>query len=202
MLVPLSWLRDFTPLPDDVDLIVDTCNGLGLVVEGVDHVGAGVRDVVVAKVLEVNRIERADKIRRIVVDHGEGPTQVVCGAWNFEAGATVAFAPVGAVLPGDFAIGRRKMKGVESNGMICSERELELGDEGGGIMVLDDSLAPGTPLAEALGIEPDVVLDLAIEGNRPDALCMLGVARDLAAKLGLPFAEPEIGFELPETSPE
>ncbi|MDP1792971.1 MAG: phenylalanine--tRNA ligase subunit beta, partial [Acidimicrobiales bacterium] len=196
MFVPLSWLRDFTPLPDDVDLIVDTCNALGLVVEGVEFVGAGVRDVVVARVLEVNLIEGADKIRRIVVEHGEGPVQVVCGAWNFAAGATVAFAPVGAVLPGDFAIGRRKMKGVESNGMICSERELELGDEGGGIMVLDDALVPGTPLAEALGVAPDVVLDLAIEGNRPDALCMLGVARDLAAKLGLPFNEPVIDLEL------
>ena len=161
---------------------------------------AASRDVVVAKVLEVNLIEGADKIRRIVVDHGDGPVQVVCGAWNFEAGATVAFAPVGAVLPGDFAIGKRKMKGVESNGMICSERELELGDDGAGIMLLDDSLAPGTPLADALGIEPDVVLDLAIEGNRPDALCILGVARDLAAKLDLPFTEPAPALELPAPS--
>lgn len=200
MLVPISWLRDFTPLPDDVDLLVDTCNALGLVVEGVEFVGAGARDVVVARVLEVNLIEGADKIRRIIVDHGEGPTQVVCGAWNFEAGATVAFAPVGAVLPGDFAIGKRKMKGVESNGMICSERELELGDEGGGIMVLDDALVPGTPLNDALGIEPDVVLDLAIEGNRPDALCMLGIARDLAAKLGLSFTEPAIALSLGASS--
>ncbi len=202
MLVPLSWLRDFTALPDDVDLLVDTCNALGLVVEGVARVGEGVRDVVVAKVLEVNLIEGADKIRRIVVDHGTGPVQVVCGAWNFEAGATVAFAPVGAVLPGDFAIGRRKMKGVESNGMICSARELELGEDGDGIMVLDDALVPGTALAEALGIEPDVVLDLAIEGNRPDALCMLGVARDLAAKLGLAFAEPELGLTLAAAGPD
>jgi phenylalanyl-tRNA synthetase beta chain len=202
MLVPLSWLRDFTPLPDDVDLLVDTCNALGLVVEGVEFVGAGIRDVVVAKVLEVNLIEGADKIRRIVVDHGEGPTQVVCGAWNFEAGATVAFAPVGAVLPGDFAIGKRKMKGVESNGMICSARELELGEDGAGIMVLDDALAPGTPLADALGVATDVVLDLAIEGNRPDALCMLGVARDLAAKLGLGFTEPGMATSLPEPSAE
>ena len=122
MLVPLSWLRDFAPFDDDVDLLVDTCNALGLVVEGVDvRRRAASSDVVVAKVLEVDRIEGADKIRRVVVDHGEGPVQVVCGAWNFEPGATVAFAPVGAVLPGDFAIGKRKMKGVESNGMICSD---------------------------------------------------------------------------------
>ncbi len=200
MLVPVSWLRDFAPIGDDIDALVDTCNALGLVVEGVEYVGASVKDVVVAKVLEVNLIEGADKIRRIVVDHGEGPVQVVCGAWNFEAGATVAFAPVGAVLPGDFVIGKRKMKGVESNGMICSARELELGDDHAGIMLLDDALVPGTKLADALGIEPDVVLDLAIEGNRPDALCILGVARDLAAKLGLPFTEPSNAMELPAPS--
>ncbi|HUR78205.1 MAG TPA: phenylalanine--tRNA ligase subunit beta [Acidimicrobiales bacterium] len=200
MLVPLSWLRDFAPIPDDVDALVDACNSLGLVVEGVASVGAGVRDVVVAKVLSVDPIEGADKIRRIVVDHGDGPVQVVCGAWNFAAGATVAFAPVGAVLPGDFAIGKRKMKGVESNGMICSERELELGDEGGGIMVLDDAIGAGTPLSEALGITPDVVLDLAIEGNRPDALCILGIARDLAAKLDIAFTEPEAAIALPAPS--
>ncbi len=202
MLVPLSWLRDFASIGDEVDALVDTCNALGLVVEGVEYVGTGVKDVVIAKVLEVDRIEGADKIRRVIVDHGDGPVQVVCGAWNFEAGATVAFAPVGAVLPGDFAIGKRKMKGVESNGMICSERELELGDDAGGIMVLDDALVPGTKLADALGIEPDVVLDLAIEGNRPDALCMLGVARDLAAKLGLAFAEPTAALSLPDPSPD
>jgi phenylalanyl-tRNA synthetase beta chain len=200
VLVPLSWLRDFAPFPDDVDALVDTMNALGLVVEGVEEVGASVGDVVVARVLEVDRIEGADKIRRVVVDHGDGPVQVVCGAWNFEAGATVAFAPVGSVLPGDFAIGKRKMKGVESNGMICSERELELGDDGSGIMLLDGALAPGTKLVDALGIEPDVVFDLAIEGNRPDALCVLGVARDLAAKLGLAFAEPPAAIELPAES--
>ena len=200
MLVPVSWLRDFTPIGDDIDALVDACNELGLVVEGVDRIGDAIKDVVVAKVLEVDRIEGADKIRRIVVDHGDGPVQVVCGAWNFEQGATVAFAPVGSVLPGDFVISKRKMKGVESNGMICSERELELGDDGAGIVVLDDALTPGTPLADALGVEPDVVLDLAIEGNRPDALCMLGVARDLAPKLGLPFVEPESAMPLPAPS--
>ena len=196
MLVPLSWLRDFAPFDQEIDALVDTCNALGLVVEGVERVGEGIQDVVVAKVLEVDGIKGADRIRRIVVDHGSGPVQVVCGAWNFDVGATIAFAPVGAVLPGGFAIGARKMKGVESNGMICSSRELELGDDHEGIMLLDGALRPGTPLADALGIEADVVLDLAIEGNRPDALCVVGVARDLAAKLDLPFTEPAPAMKL------
>lgn len=197
MLVPLSWLREFAPFDNDVDQLVDTCNALGLVVEGVEFVGAGIKDVVVAKVLEVDGIEGADKIRRVIVEYGDGPVQVVCGAKNFEVGAFVAFAPVGAVLPGDFVIGKRKMKGVESNGMICSARELEIGEDGDGIMLLDKSIVPGTKLAAAVGIDPDVVLDLAIEGNRPDALCMLGVARDLAAKLSLAFREPALAMQLP-----
>jgi phenylalanyl-tRNA synthetase beta chain len=191
MKTPVSWLRDFTPLPDDVQALVDACNELGFVVDGVEHVGAGLDYVVVARVEEVGAIEGADKIRRVVVDAGGDPTEVVCGAWNFEAGATVAFIPSGGTLPDGMQIGRRKMKGVTSNGMICSAAELKLGTESAGILVLDDGLKPGTPLTTALAITPDVVLDLDIETNRPDAMSMAGVARDLAAKFGLPFAIPD-----------
>jgi phenylalanyl-tRNA synthetase beta chain len=192
MRVPLSWLRDFAPFEGDPVALGRVFDDLGMVVEEIERVGEGLDGVVVARVLEVHRIEGADKIRRILVDDGTGASvQVVCGAWNFEAGATVPFARVGAVLPGDFAIGKRKMKGVESQGMICSARELQLGEDAAGIMVLsDDIAAPGTPFAEAMGIEPDVVFDLAIETNRPDANCVAGVARDAAAKLGLPFSLP------------
>jgi phenylalanyl-tRNA synthetase beta chain len=193
MRVPLSWLREFAPFEGDPAALAETFDDLGMVVEGIERVGEGLDGVVVARVLEVHRIEGADKIRRVLVDDGTGgPVQVVCGAWNFEAGAVVPFARVGAVLPGDFEIGRRKMKGVESNGMICSARELELGEDGAGIMVLSDDVgAPGTPFAAALGIEPDVVFDLAIETNRPDANSVAGVARDAAARLGLAFTLPD-----------
>ena len=123
---------------------------------------------------------------------GADGVQVVCGAWNFEVGDLVPLAPVGAVLPGAFAIGRRKMKGVVSNGMLCSGRELELSDDHTGILVLNDVVGarPGQPFTQALGIAPDVVFDVAVEANRPDAWCIAGVARDLAARLGLPFAIP------------
>lgn len=193
MLVPLSWLKDFAPFPDDDPVELGRAmDNLGMVVEGLRRVGEGLDGVVVARVLEIDAIPKADKIRRVVVDAGaDDPVQVVCGAWNFDAGDTVAFANVGAVLPGDFVIGERKMKGVASHGMICSSRELELGDDHTGIMVLPGTLVPGTPFAEAMGIERDVVYDLAIEGNRPDANCMAGVARDLAARLQLPFSIPE-----------
>ena len=190
MRVPLSWLRDFAPFDlDSVDLgrVLDD---LGMVVEGIEYIGRGIEDVVVARVLDVRAHPRADRVRLTEVDAGKGPLQVVCGAPNVAAGQLVAFAPVGAVLPGDFAIGRRQVRGQWSEGMICSERELGLGDDGAGILLLDGHPELGSPVAAALGIEPDVVYDLAIEGNRPDANSVAGVARDAAARLRLPFAVP------------
>ena len=196
MRVPLSWLREYAPFGDDVDALAQTLDDLGLVVEGAERIGEGLGDVVVAEVVEIGPIEGADRIRRVVVDDGTRPVEVVCGAWNFAVGDRVPLAPVGSVLPGGFAIGRRKLRGVVSDGMLCSSRELALGDDHQGILVLapdDDGErpAPGTPLLAALGLEADVVFDVAVEANRPDALCMTGVARDLAARLGLQLALPE-----------
>jgi phenylalanyl-tRNA synthetase beta chain len=170
-----------------------TLDDLGLVVEAIELVGEGLDDIVVARVEEISAIEGADRIRRVVVDAGAGPVEVVCGAWNFEVGNLVPLAPVGAVLPGGFAIGRRKMKGVVSNGMLCSGRELGLSEDHEGIMVLDgiEGATPGRSFVEALGIEKDVVFDVAVEANRPDAWSMAGVARDLAARLGIGFAIPD-----------
>ena len=195
MRVPLSWLRDYAPFDLDPLELGRVFDDLGMVVEGIDHVGSGLDHVVVARVVTIELIPKASKIRKVLVDDGTGdPVQVVCGAWNFEEGAKVAFARVGAVLPGDFSIAVRKAMGVASHGMICSAKELDLGEDAAGIMVLPEgSPAPGTPLREALGIESDVVYDLAIEGNRPDANCVTGVARDAAARLGLPFTLPGSG---------
>ena len=190
MRVPLSWLRAFAPFNLDAVELGRVMDDLGMVVEGIEHIGQGIEDVVVARVLEVRPHPGADRVRLAEVDAGKGPLQVVCGAPNVAAGQLVAFAPVGAVLPGDFAIGRRQVRGQWSEGMICSERELSLGDDGAGILVLDGEAELGSPLAAALGIEPDVVYDLAIEGNRPDANSIAGVARDAAARLRLPFAVP------------
>jgi len=190
--VPLSWLRDFAPFEGDAAGIAATLDDLGLVVEGVEHVGEGLGDVVVARIEEITAIEGADRIRRVVVTDGSDTVEVACGAANFAVGDLVALAPVGAVLPGGFAIGARKMKGMVSHGMLCSGRELGLSEDHAGILILDaaDGVVPGAALTEALGIAPDVVFDVAVEANRPDAWCMAGVARDLAARLGLPFAVP------------
>ena len=192
MRVPLSWLRDFAPVAGDAASIAASLDDLGLVVEGIEHVGEGLGDIVVARIDEVGAIPGADRIRRVVVDDGTGPVEVVCGATNFAVGDLVALAPVGAVLPGGFAIGKRKMKGVTSNGMLCSGRELRLSEDHDGILILNDTAGavPGALLTEVLGIEPDVVFDVAVEANRPDAWCMAGVARDLAARLGEDFVVP------------
>lgn len=188
MLVPLSWLRDFAPFGDDTALLTDTFNDLGMVVDAVTPVGEGLGGVVVARVLGIDPIPGADRIRRVTVDTGTAQAvPVVCGAWNFAEGDLVPLATVGAVLPGGFEIGRRKMRGVVSEGMLCSPTELRLGTDGAGLLVLPGDLEVGRPVAEALGITADVVFDLDIEGNRPDALCVSGVARDAAARLGLPF---------------
>ena len=192
MRVPLSWLRDFAPFEGDPADIAAPLDDLGLVVEVVEHVGEGLGDVVVARIEEVTAIEGADKIRRVVVTDGSDLVEVACGAKNFAVGDLVALAPVGSVLPGGFAIGKRKMKGMVSNGMLCSGRELRLSEDHAGILILNevDGAAPGVLLTDALGIGPDVVFDVAVEANRPDAWCMAGVARDLAARMGLPFAVP------------
>ena len=202
--VPLSWLQELTPLetrPTDrseVAALAADLDVLGLVVEGVERVGEGLGEVVLARVLEIAAIPKADRIRRVVVDAGgSDPAEVVCGAWNFETGDVVPFAPVGAVLPGEFQIEQRRLRGVVSNGMLCSGRELRLSEDHEGILVLgvgeDSDLEVGRPLADYLGagFAPDVVFDLAIEGNRPDCLCVAGVARDLAARLDLPLSLPQ-----------
>jgi len=200
--VPLSWLRDFAPFAGDPADLAATLDDLGLVVEEMEMVGEGLGDVVVARVDLIAPIAGADRIRKVVVDDGSGPVEVVCGAWNFEVGDLVPLAPVGAVLPGGFEIGRRKMKGVFSNGMLCSGRELKLSDDHEGILRLNEAAGAriGQALTEALDIEPDVIFDVAVEANRPDAWSVAGVARDLAARLGLPFTIPDtsaLGAALP-----
>jgi phenylalanyl-tRNA synthetase beta chain len=196
VLVPLSWLAEFVPAASERPLseLIDTLNDLGLVVEGVEHVDSGLESVVVARVRQIEPIEGADKIRRVLVDSGGHGEQIVCGAWNFEVGDLVPLAPVGARLPQGMEIGRRKMRGVQSEGMLCSAAELGLAGGDDGLLLLGDdgSTSPGQPLVELAGLGTEVVLDLAVEPNRPDAMSIAGVARDLCARWDQPFALPEI----------
>jgi phenylalanyl-tRNA synthetase beta chain len=191
---PLSWLRDYAPLDAPTDRLASVLSGLGLVVDAVEEIGGGPDGVVVAQVLSIRAHPEADRVRLVDVDPGDGgPLQIVCGAWNFGVGDLVPLAPVGTVLPGGEKIKRSRIRGQESNGMLCSAPELGLPAAGkaDGLLVLPAGLAPpGAALSEALGLRPDVVYDLDITPNRPDALCMAGVARDLAAALGETWAAP------------
>ena len=191
MRAPLSWIREFTPL-DHVETaaIADALDQLGLEVEAIDEPGRDVNGVVVARILNVVAHPDADRIRLADVDFGDGELRVVCGAPNIEAGMVVPFARVGAVLPGDFKIERRKIRGVVSEGMLCSARELGLGDDHDGILSLPADAPLGTDVRELLGLD-DVVFDLSITPNRPDAMGITGVARELAAHFGLPFVLSE-----------
>jgi phenylalanyl-tRNA synthetase beta chain len=185
LLAPLSWLRDFAPFDQPIGELASALSNLGLVVEGVTEIGGDLTGVEVVRILSVRAHPNADKIRLVDVDRGDGqPLQIACGAPNLVVGELVPLATVGALLPGAVdPITRRKMRGEWSNGMLCSRTELGLPDDGvDGLAILPPASAqPGNPVTEALGLVPDVVFDLDITPNRPDALSMAGVARDLAA---------------------
>ena len=190
MRAPLSWLHDFTPLDRPVDEIVAALNQVGLEVEGVEQPGAELGDVTVARVLDVIAHPNADRLRLVDIDTGDGTTRVVCGAPNVHPGMLAPFAPAGATLPGGVTLERRTIRGQASDGMLLSARELGLGDDHAGIVDLDAAAVPGTDVREVLGLD-DVILDLSITPNRPDAMCIVGVARELAAHFGLPLTIPE-----------
>jgi phenylalanyl-tRNA synthetase beta chain len=196
MKVLLSWLRDFAPIEGDPAALAEHLSDLGTAVERLDVLGRNLDGVVVARVLATRPHPNADKVQLVDVDAGDGEAlQIVCGAFNMAAGDLVPLATIGTVMPDGMEIGRRKVRGEWSNGMLCSAAELGLGDDHEGILILPPDLEPGAPLAEAMGIEHDVLFDLEVNPNRPDAMSVAGVARDLAARLGVPFAIPEPAVE-------
>ncbi len=196
MRVSLNWIKDYVDLPtEDPDELARTFDMLGHAVEEVEHFKADWTDVYIGKVLRIEAHPNADAVRVTHVDLGDGQEhQIICGAWNFEEGAVVPVAIPGAVLPGGFEIGKRAIRGVESHGMICSERELGLGELHEGIMVLDDDAPIGEPFESILDL-PDVVFDLEITNNRPDVMGMVGVARELAAWYDTEVKYPDISLD-------
>jgi phenylalanyl-tRNA synthetase beta chain len=192
--VLLSWLREFAPgIEGDPDALGDLMSDIGLTCEEVVRIGEGLEGIVVAQVLALRPHPDADRIQLVDVDLGDGEAlQICCGAFNMAVGDRVPLATIGTVMPGGMEIARRKLRGEWSNGMLCSARELELGDDHGGILVLPGDLPLGESFTEAMGIESDVLFDLDLTPNRPDALSIVGVARDVAAKLGTEFVVPTI----------
>jgi phenylalanyl-tRNA synthetase beta chain len=194
MRVPISWLREYVPVEMPLDELATRLSISTAEVEGFERRGVPDEDgnlglFRVGRVLEADKHPNADLLQLCRVDVGEGePRQIVCGAWNFGAGATVAVALPGAVLPGGLQLEQRKVRGELSDGMILAEDEVELGTDHSGIMVLPEAV-PGTPLADVLELVDEVML-VEATGNRPDLLSVYGLAREIAALYDLELAPP------------
>ena len=195
MKVPVSWLKDYVPIDRPVDeiaqrLVISSCEVEGIERVGVADVDGNLGLFRVGRVLEAVKHPNADRLQLCQVDIGEGDSrQIVCGAWNFAAGATVGVALPGAVLPNGLQLERRKVRGELSDGMILAEDEVALGTDHTGIMVLENGIEPGTPLGDVLPLT-ETVLDLGPEHNRPDLLAVYGIAREVAALFDLELAPP------------
>lgn len=190
----LSWLQDYLATKASLDDILATMVKAGLEVEAVEDPGAKLADFTVAKVKSAEPHPDADRLRICTVDTKDGEKQIVCGAPNARAGMTAIYAPLGTYIPGlDFALDKkpRKIRGIESHGMLCSTKEIEAGDDHDGIADLEGDWAVGTPAAEALGLT-DPVIDFEVTPNRPDWLGVYGIARDLAAAGAGRFLETPI----------
>ncbi len=177
----LAWLKEHLDTKSSVDEIGETLTRIGLEVEEVFDPKTAFKSFHVAEVVKCEKHPNADKLQVCEVDTGTERLQVVCGAPNARAGMKGVFAPVGAYVPGiNLTLTKAKIRGVELNGMLLSERELELSEEHSGIIELDPKTKVGSSAATALGLD-DAVIEVAITPNRPDCLGVRGIARDLAA---------------------
>ena len=191
MIVSRRWLEALLGRSLEGKEVADRLARQVAPVDGVVPIHQDLRDVLVARVLEVKQHPKADRLSLCVVDAGGAPLEVVCGAPNVQAGKSYPFAPVGATLPGGLNLERRKIRGVESNGMLCSPKELGLGLDHAGILELQTDAPPGTPFLEAVPIADEQII-IDVSANRPDLLCHKGVARELAVSLGGTVKLPEI----------
>ncbi len=200
MKISYNWLKQFLKVDWDAEKTGELLTDLGLEVEGIETVESikgSLKGVVIGKILTCEQHSNADRLKVTTVDLGDGnPVQIVCGAPNVAAGQTVPVATINTMLYNDkgvgFKIKKGKIRGEESHGMICAEDELGLGTSHDGIMVLDDSIAAGTPASEVFNIETDHVFEIGLTPNRADAMSHLGTARDLRAGL----LQHEISLEL------
>ena len=213
MKVPVSWLREYVDVDATTPVVADRLAIATGEVERISYRGVADDDgnhgrYLVGKVVEAGKHPNADRLQLCRVDVGEPePRQIVCGAWNFGAGATVAVALPGAVLPDGRTLERAELRGSVSDGMILSEAELELSSEHAGILVLPEPWEPGTPLRDVLPLGEEV-LEIELTRNRPDCLSVYGIAREVAALFGaelrpLPGVEPPLaGDEHPDVTIE
>jgi phenylalanyl-tRNA synthetase beta chain len=185
----LNWLKELVPFSWSTVELAERLTMAGIEVEGIEVQGQGLNNVVVAQILSSAQHPNADRLSVCEVDTGSGKKQIVCGAKNYKVGDKVPLALSGAKLPNGMEIKRSKLRGVESDGMMCSPKELGLEEDAQGLLILPPDFKLGVPITEALGLN-DTILELEITPNRPDLLSHWGLARDIAALADLPAPNP------------
>ncbi|MCD6288085.1 MAG: phenylalanine--tRNA ligase subunit beta [Candidatus Hydrogenedentes bacterium] len=199
MLVPLNWLREYVDCDLEPAQIAEKFTVAGLEVEGVNTVGPAMPDIVIGHIKSIEKHPNADKLVVCQVDVGDGTDRcIVCGAKNMKVGDKVPTALVGAEMPGGFCIQRRPLRGVKSEGMMCSATELEIGDDASGLLILPDDAPVGQRFDQYAGLD-QIVLDISLTPNRPDCACMIGMARETAALTDATLRQPVI--ELADDGP-
>jgi phenylalanyl-tRNA synthetase beta chain len=192
MKISYNWLKEYVEFDLTPEELAEALTMAGLEVEEVKPVLPEFKGIVIAKVLSVEKHPNADKLSVCIVDDGQEHMQVICGAPNVAPGQLIPFAPIGTDLPVGFSIKKAKIRGVDSFGMICSEEELGLTDKSDGIWVLSGDFEVGHDLYESMKEDQDYMIDIFITPNRPDAMSMLGIAREVAALVGSSYHEPKI----------
>ncbi len=192
MLVSVNWLKDFVEIDRSAEEIADLLTMGGIEVESVSHVGHELETVFIGKVEETSAHPKSEKLSLARISLNEREVTVVCGAPNLRAGQLVPYAAPGTVLISGQKIEETEIKGEPSSGMLCSEKELGLGDDASGILVLDESCKPGMSLTKAFPLVKDAILEISVTPNRGDCLSVLGVARELAALTGASWKVPEV----------
>ncbi|MBA3960773.1 MAG: phenylalanine--tRNA ligase subunit beta [Chthoniobacterales bacterium] len=187
----LNWLGEFVELPNDTATLAELLTLAGVEIEGIEKRGANFEHVVVAQINASTEHPNADRLSVCQVDDGSGqPRQIVCGAKNYKVGDKVPLALPGAVLPNDFKIKASKLRGVESQGMLCSAKELALAEDSAGLLILSPEAKIGAPIGELF--PNDTILDVEITPNRADLLSHYGLAREIAALTQKPLRKLEI----------
>ncbi len=197
MLLPVRWLKDYIETKEDARILADGLTLSGSHVESIIALNKGVENVVVGKILNIEKHPNADKLSICNVDIGSETLQIVTGATNLNAGDYIPVAVIGSKLPGDITIGETNFRGIESYGMLCSLKELGYGDNvipkemKDGIFILDKEYPLGTSIIDLMGLDSEVI-EFEITPNRPDCLSIIGMAREAAATFNIVLKEPEI----------
>jgi len=194
MFLSINWLKDFILFDLSPETLAEKLVMAGIEVEQISHIGGEWKNIVVGEILDIKPHPQADKLSLTRVQAGEWIFSVVCGASNITISQKVPLALEGAALPSGIKIKEAKIRGELSQGMLCSEQELALGNNTSGIMILSPDQKSGTPFAHALGLV-DTIFELGIAPNRPDCLSVIGMAREISAILDVPFTMPEITLQ-------